>query len=254
MLFSPVVFLAKILDQKGTHGRENLPAFLRVLVLQYLGVIFTPSEPPTSGSVLSTGTGGRPCRSLRWGLNAEATPPPPWAMLETAKYVLLYPCRHILSQHPQLRPQSGYHRVTKVARNADNAKIAEKCMSPVSTPPPPRTPGAVTGHHNTSLLPRPMTLSWQCCCLHPVAKHAGWYSERHAEHASVSSNSHGNRSAPLVQLGHRLTLLRWQTSHWLLQCRARALRVLAMVVRYVCPSLMCRRSCGACVRGCGTTV
>ena len=32
---------------------------------RYLGVIFTPKAPPTSGYVPSTG--GRPCRNLSWG-------------------------------------------------------------------------------------------------------------------------------------------------------------------------------------------
>ena len=43
-------------------------------LVHYLGVIFAPSELPTSGTVSSTG--GRPCRSLRRGLNAGASPPP----------------------------------------------------------------------------------------------------------------------------------------------------------------------------------
>ena len=44
-------------------------------LVHYLGVIFTPSELPTSGTISSTG--GRPCRSLRRGLNAGASPPTP---------------------------------------------------------------------------------------------------------------------------------------------------------------------------------
>ena len=52
--------------------------FLQVEVVRYLGVIFTPSEPPTTGTISSIR--GRPCRSLRRGLNAEARPPPLVAM------------------------------------------------------------------------------------------------------------------------------------------------------------------------------
>ena len=47
--------------------------FCELCLVRYLGAIFTHSEPPTSGSVSSSR--GRPCRSLRWGLNAEASPP-----------------------------------------------------------------------------------------------------------------------------------------------------------------------------------
>ena len=65
-------------------------------MVRYLGVIFTPSESPTAGSVSSTR--GRPCRSLRRGLNAEARLPPPVSMalfpdLHHAFVVLIYgPC------------------------------------------------------------------------------------------------------------------------------------------------------------------
>ena len=71
-------FVKKTLGQSGPLGRETLPTVLQVRVVRYLGVIFTPSEPPTTGTVSSTR--GRPCRSLRRGLNAEARPPPPVTM------------------------------------------------------------------------------------------------------------------------------------------------------------------------------
>ena len=53
--------LSKNLAQMVTHGAANFPAFLRVRVVRYLGVHFTPGEWPTSGAVSSTM--GRPC----WG-------------------------------------------------------------------------------------------------------------------------------------------------------------------------------------------
>ena len=52
--------------------------FLQSRVVRYLGVIFTPSELPTTGTFSSIR--GRPGRSLRKGLNAEARPPPLVAM------------------------------------------------------------------------------------------------------------------------------------------------------------------------------
>ena len=52
-------------------------------LVHYLGVIFTPSELPTSGTVSSPG--GTPCRSLRRGLNAEARPPPPVSSPQSSK-------------------------------------------------------------------------------------------------------------------------------------------------------------------------
>ena len=63
------------LAQRAPCGGENFPAFLRVRVVRYLGVIFTSSEPPTTGTASTIR--GRPCRSLRRGFNAEARPPPP---------------------------------------------------------------------------------------------------------------------------------------------------------------------------------
>ena len=40
---------------------------------------------------------------------------------------------------PVAPPQSGYHRVTEVAKNADTAKIAENCINCTSTRPTPPT-------------------------------------------------------------------------------------------------------------------
>ena len=57
----------------GPLGGENLPTFLQIRVVCYLGVTFTPSELATTGTVSSTT--GRRCRSLKRGLNAEARPP-----------------------------------------------------------------------------------------------------------------------------------------------------------------------------------
>ena len=55
-------------------------AFLPVTVVRYMGVTFTPSEPPTSGIVSKSK--GRRSRSPRWGLNAEVgSPPPPVSMV-----------------------------------------------------------------------------------------------------------------------------------------------------------------------------
>ena len=51
------------------------------------------------------------------------------AWLESAKNFLLYPSRHILSQHPTHTPQTGYHGVTEVAKTAQMAKMAEKCIN-----------------------------------------------------------------------------------------------------------------------------
>ena len=64
--------LSKKLGQSDPLGTENLPTVLQVRVVRYLGVIFTPSEPPTIGTISSTR--GRPCQSLRPG--AEARHPP----------------------------------------------------------------------------------------------------------------------------------------------------------------------------------
>ena len=64
--------LLENLAKRGTHGGENFATFLRVGVVRYLGVIFTPTEPSTSGTVSSTRR--RPCRSLGRGFNAEASP------------------------------------------------------------------------------------------------------------------------------------------------------------------------------------
>ena len=66
--------LSKTLAQSGPHGKENLLAFLQVSMVRLLGVIFTPSEAPTSGTVSSTR--GRACCNLRRGFNAEASPYP----------------------------------------------------------------------------------------------------------------------------------------------------------------------------------
>ena len=57
MRFSPVGWGAssKSLSQRGTHGGEDFPTFGRVRVVCYRGVIVTPCEPPTSGTVSSTG-------------------------------------------------------------------------------------------------------------------------------------------------------------------------------------------------------
>ena len=49
----------KALLQRGTDGGENLPAFLRVRVVRYLGIIFRHSEPPTRGSYWARSP--RPC-------------------------------------------------------------------------------------------------------------------------------------------------------------------------------------------------
>ena len=70
--------LSKNVAQSGPLGRENLPTFWQVGVVRYLGVIFTPSEPPTTGTISSIR--GRPCRSLGRGLSVEASPHPPVAM------------------------------------------------------------------------------------------------------------------------------------------------------------------------------
>ena len=53
--------LSKTIAQRVIYGGENFPAFLRVRLVCFPGVIFTPSEPPTSGTISSTK--GRPCRS-----------------------------------------------------------------------------------------------------------------------------------------------------------------------------------------------
>ena len=66
------------LSQSDPLGRKGLPTFLQVRVVRYLGVLFTPSEPPTTGTVSSTR--GSPCRSLRRRLNVEASPPPSVSM------------------------------------------------------------------------------------------------------------------------------------------------------------------------------
>ena len=49
----------------GPLGRENLPTFLQVRVVRYLGVIFTPSEPPTTGTISSST--GRPFQGTSRG-------------------------------------------------------------------------------------------------------------------------------------------------------------------------------------------
>ena len=56
----------------ANRGGENLVAEL-CLVDRGLGVIATPREPPTSGSISSTG--GRPCRKR--GVKLPPPPPPP---------------------------------------------------------------------------------------------------------------------------------------------------------------------------------
>ena len=63
----------------------------------------------------------------------------PEARLEAAKefpgiIVDIY-CHSI----PSCTPQSRYHRFTKVAKNADIAKMAENCITCISTPPPAPT-------------------------------------------------------------------------------------------------------------------
>ena len=59
----------------------------------------------------------------------------PLASPETAKNVLLYPNRLILSQHPHSHPSEGYHGVTEVAKTANKAKMAEKCIFCISARP-----------------------------------------------------------------------------------------------------------------------
>ena len=58
-----------------------------------------------------------------------------WAGLETAKNVLSYPKRDILSHIPTHTPQSGYHRVTNVAKTTNIPKMAEKCKNCISARP-----------------------------------------------------------------------------------------------------------------------
>ena len=66
----------------------------------------------------------------------------PSAGLQTAKNVLSYSSRQILSQHPRHTPQSGYHGINKVAKSANIGKMAEKginCkalvpLNPIQTP------------------------------------------------------------------------------------------------------------------------
>ena len=51
---------------------------------------------------------------------------------------------------PTHTPQSGYHGVTEVAKTADIAKMAEKCINCTSArPTPPHTNPMVSGRGNT---------------------------------------------------------------------------------------------------------
>ena len=60
------------------------------------------------------------------------------ARLETAKSVLTYPNRHTCCHNiPIHTPQSGYHGVTEVAKRANIAKMAEKCIKSISARPTP---------------------------------------------------------------------------------------------------------------------
>ena len=70
--------MSKNLHQSGPLGGENLSTFLQVGVVRYLCVVFTPSAPPTTRTTSTIG--GRPCVSLKRGLNTETSPPPPVAM------------------------------------------------------------------------------------------------------------------------------------------------------------------------------
>ena len=72
--------------------------------------------------------------------------------LQTAKNVLSYPNRHILSQNPHSHhtPQSGYHGVAEVAKTANIAKMAEKCINCISAGPTlPHTNPMESGPKNT---------------------------------------------------------------------------------------------------------
>ena len=59
--------------------------------------------------------------------------------------VVIY-CHNI----PTRTPQSGYHRVTKVAKTANITKMAEKCINCISArPTPPHTNPMKSGPGNT---------------------------------------------------------------------------------------------------------
>ena len=77
----------------------------------------------------------------------------PLPRLQTTKNVLLYPSRHILSQHPLSYPSKWErHGVTEGVKTANVAKMAEKCLNCKSSrPTPPHTNPMELGPRNIFL-------------------------------------------------------------------------------------------------------
>ena len=73
----------------------------------------------------------------------------PWARRETAKDILLYPSRHMLSQHPHLQPlewvpRGHYgHQIRRHSKSDQNLHKLRACLTPLHTNP------MEPGHKNT---------------------------------------------------------------------------------------------------------
>ena len=81
----------------------------------------------------------------------------PWARLQIAKKTSFCILVGIYCQNvPTCSPQSGYHGVTEVAKTANIAKMAKKCINCMSArPTPPRTNPMELGPGNTQNRKKP---------------------------------------------------------------------------------------------------